>query len=71
MRISQIISEAPLMYKGYPCTVDCSGHQAGYEYAKQRNMSQNNPNDVQKVLSGLGGPHNSFHEGMKSYLEGR
>ena len=62
---------AGLMFKGYPCTKDCSGHKAGWHYAKQRNMNANNKADVEKTMSGIGGPHNSFHEGMKSYLEGR
>lgn len=72
MKASDFMNEASgLMFKGYPCTKDCSGHKAGWRYANTRNMDANNPNDVQKVASGLGGPHNSFHEGMKSYMEGR
>lgn len=32
MRISELF-EAGLTYRGYPCTKDCSGHQAGYNWA--------------------------------------
>lgn len=68
---TKIAEATGLMFKGYPCTKDCGGHKAGWKYAEQRRMDANNPNDVQKIASGLGGPHNSFHEGMKSYIEGR
>ena len=30
-----------LTFKGSPCTVDCSGHQAGYEWYQRK---QRNPN---------------------------
>ena len=26
-------------FKGYACTVDCSGHKAGYEWAEQKAIS--------------------------------
>jgi hypothetical protein len=32
MRIHELF-EAGLTYRGYPCTKDCSGHQAGYNWA--------------------------------------
>ena len=73
MKASDFMTEATglLQFKGYPCTKDCSGHKAGWKYAQQKGMNANNPADVQKVASGLGSVHNSFYEGMKSYLEGR
>jgi len=72
MKISDIFTEATgLMFRGYPCTKDCSGHKAGYRWAAERALDPNNPNHVQLVNKGIGGPHNSFHEGMKSYLESR
>ena len=34
MRISEILNE--LTFHGSPCTKDCSGHKAGYEWSKKR-----------------------------------
>lgn len=47
-------------FNGYPCTQDCSGHQAGYDWAAQKGV-----NDI----SGCGGNSNSFIEGCQSYVE--
>ena len=72
MREKDLVLEVTgLMFKGYPCTKDCSGHKAGWRYAYNKGMDMNNPQDVQTVTSGLGTVHNSFWEGAKSYLEGR
>ena len=30
------VREQGLVYKGYPCTKDCSGHRAGYEWSQAR-----------------------------------
>ena len=43
MKAEEILKEG-LMYKGYPCTKDCSGHMAGYAWAKARNIV--NPQDL-------------------------
>jgi len=51
------------MYKGYPCTKDCSGHMAGYQWAAERNVQ--NPADVSSAKS------NSFYEGCLSFIEGK
>jgi hypothetical protein len=47
-------------FKGYPCTVDCSGHEAGYEWAERKGI-----NDI----SDCGGNSNSFIEGCQSFVE--
>ena len=58
-----VLRETGLYYRGYPCTVDCSGHEAGYMWAKARNIS--------KVEECPIGWSNSFWEGCKSYAEGK
>jgi cation diffusion facilitator CzcD-associated flavoprotein CzcO len=78
MKINDIISccddcltEATgLMFKGYPCTVDCGGHKSGYRWAALK-MSGKTQADWQEVMAGIGTVHNSFWEGAKSFLEGR
>ena len=52
-----------LMYRGYRCRKDCSGHMAGYEWARQRNIAD--PDMCPYRPS-----HPSFHEGCLSYTEG-
>jgi hypothetical protein len=47
MRINEIITELGVggparQFKGHTCTKDCSGHNAGYQWAKKRNIK--NPN---------------------------
>jgi hypothetical protein len=44
------------------CTVDCSGHEAGYAWAEERGI--NDPDDC-------GGKSWSFEEGCRAYAEGR
>ena len=61
----QITQDSPdsseeLHYKGYRCTVDCSGHEAGYEWAEEKGISD--PDDC-------GGNSQSFIEGCRSYAE--
>lgn len=38
MRIKEIINE--LTFHGHQCTKDCSGHKAGYMYAKKHGYDQ-------------------------------
>lgn len=45
---------------GYDCTEDCSGHEAGYEWAEE--------NDIDDV-DDCSGNSNSFIEGCQSYVE--
>lgn len=47
-------------YAGYGCTVDCSGHEAGYEWAAERDITD--PDDC-------GGNSWSFIEGCRAYAE--
>lgn len=48
----------PPEFNGYPCTVDCSGHEAGYEWAADKGISD--PSDC-------GGNSDSFIEGCEAY----
>jgi hypothetical protein len=47
-------------FNGYQCTDDCSGHQAGYNWAEQNDVSD--PDEC-------GGNSQSFIEGCQSYTE--
>jgi len=51
MRIAEIITE--LTFMGSPCTKDCSGHKAGYEWSLQKNGAIANS------------PSNSFNNGAR------
>ena len=57
------IGKNALSYKGFPCTKDCSGHRAGYEWAKRKGISSQNQMPVTNS--------NSFREGGVSYALGR
>ena len=48
--------------KGYTCTKDCSGHEAGYEWAKRRGISDR---------THCTGKSQSFVEGCIAYADGR
>lgn len=52
-------SSAPLMFHGYPCTVDCSGHDAGYQWAEDHSIDDEDD---------CGGKSESFIEGCKAYV---
>ncbi len=52
--------DVPGTFKGYPCTQDCSGHRAGYEWAEDKNITDE---------SECGGSSNSFIEGCRSWVE--
>ncbi len=47
-------------FDGYPCTDDCSGHKAGYNWAREKNITD--PDDC-------GGRSQSFIEGCTSWAE--
>jgi hypothetical protein len=49
-------------YTGFNCTVDCSGHEAGYRWAEQNSIDDEDycPD----------GDSESFHEGCIAYVEG-
>ena len=50
----------PATFGGNPCTGDCSGHEAGYNWAEDNGI--NNPDDC-------GGNSDSFIEGCQTYAE--
>jgi hypothetical protein len=50
----------PSTFNGYNCTVDCSGHEAGYEWAEE--------NDIDDIFD-CEGNSTSFIEGCESYVE--
>lgn len=47
-------------FHGYPCTKDCSGHEAGYEWAEANSITD--PDDCS-------GNSQSFIEGCEAYVE--
>lgn len=47
-------------FHGYPCSEDCSGHEAGYEWAEDNGISD---------LVDCGGNSQSFIEGCRAYAE--
>ena len=58
-----LLLPAPVLaadFHGYPCTQDCSGHKAGYEWAERNGITD--PGDC-------GGNSNSFIEGCMAWAE--
>ena len=47
-------------FRGYECTDDCSGHEAGYNWAEENDISDEYDCD---------GNSNSFNEGCQAYVE--
>lgn len=47
-------------FKGFECTEDCSGHEAGYNWAEENGISDES--DCQ-------GNSNSFNEGCQAYID--
>lgn len=58
--VSDYYGDGDQYFGGYECTEDCSGHQAGYEWAEN--------NDISAEYD-CGGNSNSFIEGCLSYVE--
>lgn len=52
----------PLTFRGYPCTVDCSGHAAGYNWAQRKDIDDEDD---------CTGRSQSFIEGCLAYVEER
>lgn len=52
------VYRAPEAFHGYECTVDCSGHEAGYDWAERHSIED--PDDC-------GGNSQSFIEGCQAY----
>jgi len=74
MRAKEFITEMSIMrrkkrgptrlqFKGYRCTKDCSGHKAGYNWAKRKGL--NNMRDLPTEVN------NSFKEGCMACIQGR
>jgi hypothetical protein len=53
-------SDNGLEFHGYDCTVDCSGHQAGYDWAEQQGIDDEDD---------CGGNSESFIEGCKAFVQ--
>jgi hypothetical protein len=47
-------------FHGYECTQDCSGHDAGYKWAEERDIDDE---------ADCGGNSESFIEGCKAYVQ--
>jgi hypothetical protein len=47
-------------FHGYACTIDCSGHEAGYQWASDRGIADEDD---------CTGNSKSFIEGCKAYVE--
>lgn len=54
------VEYSPLTFHGYECTDDCSGHEAGYQWAEDNDIDD--PDDC-------GGNSQSFIEGCQAYAE--
>jgi hypothetical protein len=57
---SEPVASAPPEFHGYPCTDDCSGHEAGYTWAEEHGITDEDD---------CGGNSESFIEGCKAYAE--
>ena len=56
---SESTSTSDLRFHGYDCTVDCSGHEAGYQWAEEHDIDDED---------NCGGNSDSFIEGCKAYV---
>ena len=59
-RQSAYADSPPAEFHGYVCTQDCSGHEAGYQWAEEHGIED--PHDC-------GGNSQSFIEGCQAYAE--
>jgi hypothetical protein len=61
------IDDAPVQtFAGNDCTVDCSGHEAGYNWAEEKGIQDED--DCKAAGEHSNSP--SFAEGCKSYVNG-
>jgi hypothetical protein len=56
----------PREFAGYECTVDCSGHEAGYKWAEEHGISDGD--DCDRAGEHSNSP--SFAEGCHAYVDG-
>jgi hypothetical protein len=59
-------STSNLEFDGYTCTVDCSGHEAGYRWAEEHNIDDGD--DCDRAGEHSNSP--SFAEGCHAYVDG-
>lgn len=57
---------APTTFAGSDCTADCSGHQAGYDWAEEKGISDEDDCDT----AGDSSNSPSFAEGCKAFVNG-
>lgn len=57
---TQSLDNSPPSFNGYSCTQDCSGHEAGYDWANRKGITD--PDDC-------GGKSESFIVGCRAYAE--
>ena len=53
-------------FGGYECTVDCSGHKAGYEWAESKGITDE---DQCEGILDTAPNRTSFYEGCMAYVE--
>lgn len=58
--------QSPKTFAGYECTEDCSGHEAGYKWAEEHDID--NQDDCDSAGDTSNSP--SFAEGCKAYVNG-
>jgi len=56
----------PRQFAGYDCTGDCSGHEAGYEWAEEHGITDGDDCDT----AGERSNSPSFAEGCHAYVDG-
>lgn len=52
--------DGTLYFHGYECTDDCSGHEAGYNWAEEKDIDD---------IDNCGGNSQSFIEGCQAYVD--
>jgi hypothetical protein len=65
--VFSITPSAAQTFRGYECTVDCSGHEAGYDWAEAKGITDED--QCEDIL--ITAPNStSFYEGCMAYVEG-
>lgn len=57
---------SPMQFNGYDCAVDCSGHEAGYRWGEEHDITDGDNCDTAAERSNSP----SFGEGCHSYVDG-
>lgn len=63
---SSLREQKPATFDGDPCTSDCSGHEAGYNWAESHALTDEDDCDT----AGENSNSPSFAEGCKAYVRG-